>query len=150
MFVCLGNICRSPMAEYLFRQMLIQRKLENKIEVESSATSPEALGCGVHRGTKQILSRFGIKADGKVAVQLKKSDYNEYDFFIGMEAQNVRDMLRIFESDSQGKVYKLLDFTSSPRDIADPWWTHNFEATFSDISFGLEKFLDFLVAEKRV
>ncbi len=150
MFVCLGNICRSPMAEYLFRQMLIQRKLDNKIQVESAATSSEALGCSVHRGTQQILSRFGIRTEGKIAVQLKKSDYSEYDYFIGMEAQNARDMLRIFGSDSQGKVYKLLDFTASPRNIADPWWTHNFEATFSDISFGLEKFLEFLLAEKKV
>lgn len=140
MFVCLGNICRSPMAEFLFRKMLVERNLCGKIEVQSSATSSEALGCAVHSGTKKILARYGIKTDGKVAVKLKKSDYCDYDFFIGMEAQNVRDMQKIFGGDENLKVYKLLDFTSSPRDIADPWWTHNFEQTYNDISFGLENF----------
>lgn len=142
MFVCLGNICRSPMAEFAFADMVEKRGLSDKFTIASAATSDEALGCGVHSGTVRKLESVGIKWRQRTAVQLTKSDYDKYDYFIGMDAGNVRAMLRLFGGDPDGKVYKLLDFSDTPRDIADPWYTGNFEATYADIEKGLKGFLE--------
>jgi protein-tyrosine phosphatase len=143
MFVCHGNICRSPMAEFLMKDFL-EKKGENDFFVCSSATSREELGNGVHYGTREILNRLGISCKGKTAVQLSKSDYEKYDYFIGMDKENRYNMKRIFTHDNDKKISLLLDYTSTPRDVADPWWTGDFEKTYHDVMLGIEKFYEYL------
>lgn len=142
MFVCHGNICRSPMAEFVLADMVKKRGISDKFIIASSATSTEELGNPVHRGTREKLRKVGISTDGKYAVQLKKSDYNKYDFIIGMDSMNIRNINRIIGSDNAGKVARLLDFSAKPRDIADPWYTGDFDATYNDIIEGCEALLD--------
>ena len=135
MFVCHGNICRSPMAEFVFKDMLKKAGLSDNFLVSSSATSTEEIGNPVHIGTKSKLAQHGISVNGKYAVRLKKSDYDEYDYIIGMDSYNIKNIIRITGADTQGKVYKLLDF-SDGGDIADPWYTGNFDETYNDILRG--------------
>ena len=135
LFVCLGNICRSPMAEFVLKDMVKRRGIEKDFLIRSAATSDEAVGCTVHKGTKSKLAEFNISTDGKYAVQLKRDDYNKYDLIIGMEQNNIKNMLYIFGGDPDNKVYKLLDFENGG-DIADPWYTHNFDKTYDDILCG--------------
>ena len=142
MFVCLGNICRSPMAEFVFKDMVKKEKLEKNFVIQSSATSTWEIGSPVHRGTAKKLAEFNISVKGKTAIQLTKSDYDKYDYIIGMEYSNIRDILRIVGSDSKGKVSRLLDFTNNPRDIADPWYTGNFDETYDDVKEGCEALLE--------
>ena len=117
LFVCHGNICRSPMAEFVMKDMVNKNRSEKEFFIASAATSTEEIGNGVHPGTKKILSSLGISTKGKTAVQMTSSDYMKYDYIIGMDTMNIRNILRICGSDPDGKVYKLLDFTSSGRDI---------------------------------
>ncbi len=143
MFVCLGNICRSPMAEFVLKDMVQKRGDADKFNICSAATSNEAVGCGVHAGTKNKLAQYGISTDGKYAVQLKKSDYEKYDYIIAMEERNVRDILKITGGDPKGKVHKMLEYAGGG-DIADPWYTGNFDSTYEDIKRGCEGFLNSL------
>lgn len=136
LFVCHGNICRSPMAEFVFRDMVQKRGMGDLFSIASAATSREEIGNPVHRGTTQKLREVGISTAGKYAVQLKKQDYDNYDYIIGMESPNIRNMERIIGADTDHKIHKLLDFSNSPRDIADPWYTGNFERTYKDIVEG--------------
>ena len=145
LFVCHGNICRSPMAEFVFRDLVQKRGMGNQLHIASAATSTEELGNPVHRGTGNKLKEYGISTAGKYAVQLKKKDYREYDYLIGMDDWNIRNMLRILGGDPEHKVYKLLDFSDNPRDIADPWYTGNFDRTYDDIMEGCEGFLKYLM-----
>ena len=138
MFVCHGNICRSPMAEFLMKDYL-KKQGDDNFFIASSATSREELGNGVHYGTRAVLNRLGISCQGKRAVQLTQADYDKYDYFIGMDEYNKRNMLRIFGDDKDGKVSLLLDYTDSPRDVADPWYTGNFEQTYEDIQLGVAR-----------
>lgn len=147
LFICLGNICRSPMAEFVFRDMVQKRGLADRFHIASAATSSEELGNPVHRGTTEKLKEYGISTKGKYAVQLKKKDYQEYDYLIGMEYRNIRCIQRIIGSDSEHKVSMLLDFTGNPRDIADPWYTGNFDKTYDDILEGCEGFLNYLESQ---
>ncbi len=147
LFICLGNICRSPMAEFVFRDMVQKRGLADRFHIASAATSSEELGNPVHRGTTEKLKKYGISTKGKYAVQLKKKDYQEYDYLIGMEYRNIRGIQRIIGSDSEHKVSMLLDFTGNPRDIADPWYTGNFDKTYDDILEGCEGFLNYLESQ---
>ena len=147
LFICLGNICRSPMAEFVFRDMVQKRGLADRFHIASAATSSEELGNPVHRGTTEKLKEYGISTKGKYAVQLKKKDYQEYDYLIGMEYRNIRGIQRIIGSDSEHKVSMLLDFTGNPRDIADPWYTGNFDKTYDDILQGCEGFLNYLESQ---
>ncbi len=147
LFVCLGNICRSPMAEFVFRDLVQKRGLGERFHIASAATSAEELGNPVHPGTRRRLEREGISTWGKTAVQLARRDYQKYDWLIGMEQRNLAGMLRILGGDPQGKVRRLLDFTPSPRDIADPWYTGDFDRTYDDILEGCQGFLDYLLAE---
>lgn len=137
MFVCHGNICRSPMAEFIFRDMLKKEGLESEFYVASCATSTEeiwgGIGNPVYPPAKAELKKHGISCDGKRAVQLKKSDYDKYDMFIAMDSNNIRNIGRIFGSDPDGKVHKMMDFTDRKGDVADPWYTGNFDITYSDI-----------------
>ncbi len=150
LFVCLGNICRSPMAEFLFRDMVKKRGLSDKFHIASAATSYEEIGNGVHPGTRNRLAKEGISTKGKVAIHLEKSDYEKYDYLLGMETRNISNMLRILGSDPEGKVSRLLDFSGNPRDIADPWYTGNFDVTYDDIYEGCEAFLEHLKKEGKL
>lgn len=141
LFVCHGNICRSPMAEFVLRDMAARRGLGDCLFVASAATSTEEIGNPVHRGTREKLREHGISTDGKRAVQLKKSDYDQYDYLLGMESWNLTNMMRILKNDPEHKVHRLLDFSDRPRDIADPWYTGNFDVTYDDVVEGCEAFL---------
>lgn len=141
MFICHGNICRSPMAEFIFRDMVEKQGRGSEFYIASSATSYEEIGNSVHYGTKGVLDRLGISCKGKRAVHLEKSDYDQYDYHICMDSANVRNALRIFGDDKDGKMYKLLDFAGMDRDVADPWYTGNFEDTYKDVVIGCRALL---------
>ena len=136
MFVCHGNICRSPMAEFVMKNLVSERGLDGKISVFSSATSTEEIGNDIHPGTRRTLDKYGVKYTRREAVQLERRDYEKYDLFVGMDSANIRNMHRIFGADSKNKVVKLLDLTPHGGDVADPWYTGNFEDTYRDICKG--------------
>lgn len=145
LFVCLGNICRSPMAEFVFKDLIEKEGLKDKFYVKSAGTSNEEEGNSVHYGTVNKLKEVGVKVDlEKVVIQLKKGDYDFYDYIICMEQKNISDVLRIIGKDSHNKVYKLLDFSdaSKKKDIADPWYTGNFDKTYTDILEGCKGLLE--------
>lgn len=141
LFVCHGNICRSPMAEFVFHDLVEKAGLQNEIFVASAATSREELGNPVHYGTTSKLCQYGISTAGKYAVQMTREDYEEYDYIIGMEYRNLRNMQRIIGADTEHKVHKLLDFSPNPRDIADPWYTGDFDRTYDDVLEGCQGLL---------
>lgn len=143
MFVCQGNICRSPMAEFIMKDYL-KKQGDDNFFIASSATSREELGNCVHYGTRAVLNRLGISSQGKRAVQLTRDDYDKYDYFIGMDEYNKRNMIRIFDGDKDGKVSLLMDYTDTPRDVADPWYTGNFEQTYQDVKLGVDCLYKFL------
>lgn len=134
------------MAEFVFRDMVQKRGLADQFHIASVATSSEELGNPVHYGTTNKLKALGISTKGKYAVQLKKKDYQEYDYILGMEYRNIRNIDRIVGSDPKRKVHMLLDFSGNPRDIADPWYTGNFDRTYDDILEGCEGFLNYLIS----
>ncbi|WP_455656631.1 low molecular weight protein-tyrosine-phosphatase [Phascolarctobacterium sp.] len=144
MFVCHGNICRSPMAEFLLKDLVKKEGLADRFVIASAGTSREELGNPVHQGTLKKLAQDHISAAGKQAVQLTKEDYDKYDLILGMERVNVRNILRIIGSDPQKKVHRLLDFTEQPRDIADPWYTGDFDIAYAEIKAGCAALLKHL------
>lgn len=144
LFVCLGNICRSPMAEFLLKDMVKKHGIADDFYIASAATSTYEIGNPVHRGTRAKLAQYGISVAGKTAVQLTKEDYAKYNYLIGMDTANIRDIMRIIGSDPQHKVYKLLQFAGSERNIADPWYTGNFDVTYDDVYEGCTALLDYL------
>ena len=150
LFVCLGNICRSPMAEYVFKDLVRKENLSNKFEIASAATSSEEIGNGMHYGTKRKLDELGIKYENHIARKITKQDYEKYDYIIGMEESNIRNILRIVGNDKDNKIYKLLDFSKNPRDIADPWYTGNFTVTYKDIVEGCSGFLGYLEKNHKI
>ena len=144
MFVCHGNICRSPMAEFIFRDMA--EKAGVSITVASSATSTEEIlngvGNPVYPPAREELARHGISCTGKRAVQLTKGDYAKYDLFVGMDSANIRNMHRIFGGDPDGKIRKLLEYTSRGGDVADPWYSDRFDIAYRDIFEGCKALLE--------
>ena len=144
LFICLGNICRSPMAEFLLKDMVKKRGIAGDFYIASAATSTYEIGNPVHRGTRAKLAQYAISVAGKTAVQLTKEDYARYDYLIGMDTANIRDIMRIIGSDPQHKVYKLLQFAGSECNIADPWYTGNFDVTYDDIYEGCTALLEYL------
>ena len=144
MFVCHGNICRSPMAEYLFTDMVKKKGREKDFYIKSSATSYEEIGNPVHYGTERILTSLNIDCSDKRAQKLTKEDGEKYDYFIGMDAMNIRDMKRLFNGDPEGKVHKLLHFADMDRDVADPWYTGDFETTKRDVVTGCTALIKYL------
>ena len=144
LFICHGNICRSPMAEFILKDMVQKRGIADRFLIASAATSTEEIGNPVHHGTRNKLAKYGISTAGKYAVQMTKRDYDKYDYLIGMDQWNLRNMKRILGRDPQRKLYLLLDFSQQPRDIADPWYTGNFDRTYEDIVEGCEAFLTYL------
>lgn len=149
MFVCHGNICRSPMAEFVLKDMVKRRGLENDFVIASSATSTEeiwnGIGNPVYPPAKAVLERNGIDSSGKRAVQLKASDYNKYDLFIGMDSANIRNMTRILGGDKDNKIHKLMEYTGSRADVSDPWYTRDFDRCYMDIYAGCKALLNSLV-----
>lgn len=138
LFVCHGNICRSTMAEYMMKDLVKNRGMESEFYIDSAATSREEIGNPVHYGTRQKLREVGIPCGDHRARQMTKEDYEKFDYLIGMDSANIRNMHRILGADPEGKVHKLLEFTERVRDIADPWYTGNFDVTYEDIKEGLE------------
>ncbi len=141
LFICHGNICRSPMAEFVLKDMVHKRGLSARFVIDSAATSTEEIGNGVHHGTRRKLGEMGVPCGDHRAVQMRRSDYGKYDYLIGMDAWNIRNMRRILGEDPEKKVYRLLDFAEHPRDIEDPWYTGNFDVTYEDIVEGCQAFL---------
>ena len=146
MFICHGNICRSTMAESVFADMVKKRGRERDFVIASAATSTEEIGNPPHYGTVRKLEEKGIALVPHRAVRLRKADFEKYDFFIGMDKANLRNMERIFGGKS-GKIRSLLSFAGESGEIADPWYTGDFEATYRDVIRGLEGFWDFLERE---
>ncbi|MBE6585178.1 MAG: low molecular weight phosphotyrosine protein phosphatase [Ruminococcaceae bacterium] len=139
MFVCHGNICRSPMAEFILRDMLKKRGFSKRVTVASSATSTEEIWNGVgnpvYPPARRELALHGLSCEGKRAVQLTRADYDKYDLFIGMDSANIRNMYRILDGDLEGKIRKLMDYAGGG-DVADPWYTGSFDVTYRDIEAG--------------
>lgn len=142
LFICHGNICRSPMAEFVMKDLVEKCGKPDDFLIESRATSTEEIGNPVHQGTRRKLAEHGISCSGKRAVQLRKSDYEKYDLLICMDDWNVRNTLRIIVSDPQNKVRKLLSFAGESGDIADPWYTGNFDETYDDVLRGCTALLE--------
>ena len=145
LFICHGNICRSPMAEFVLKDMVEKLGRSQEFYISSAATSYEEIGNPLHYGTAKILDNLGIYYKGKRAVHLEKSDYAKYDYLICMDRANVRNTLRIVGEDTENKVYKLLEFAHSDADVADPWYTGDFDVTYRDVvagCTGLLKVLD--------
>lgn len=141
MFVCHGNICRSTMAEFMAKKHVKDNGLNDKFYFCSSATSTEELGNSVHYGTARVLDRLGITDyKQKRAVQIKKSQYDDFDLFVCMDSANVRNLTRIFGGDEQGKIKLLLSYADLSRDVADPWYTGDFDSTYRDVKIGLDAF----------
>lgn len=138
LFVCHGNICRSPMAEFVMKDITAKSGMADCVTIASAATSTEEIGNPVHRGTREKLRQYGICVAGKTAVQMKRCDYEKYDYLIGMDDWNIRNILRITGGDPDGKVHKLLEFAGRSGDIADPWYTGNFDETYEDVKAGCE------------
>lgn len=136
MFVCHGNICRSPMAEFIMKKLAAEMGRSQDFFIASSATSTEEIGNPVYPPARAELAKHNISCGGKVSVQLKKSDYDSYDYFIGMDSANIRNMNRIFGSDRDGKIYKLMTFAGKSSDVSDPWYSRDFETAYRDIEEG--------------
>lgn len=142
MFVCHGNICRSPMAQFVMQDMVDKAGLHDEFYISSAATSTEEIGNPVHPGTRRKLNENGISCEDKRAVQIKAADYERYDYIIVMDSLNMRNLRRIIKNDDKQKIHKLLDFTPGGGDIADPWYTGNFDVTYSDIVRGCRGLLE--------
>lgn len=147
LFVCYGNICRSPMAEAIMLHLLKEKKMEDQFYIESAATSREEIGNDIYPLAKQKLIEKGILFAPRRARQLRADDYDNFDYIIGMEMYNIYDIKNIIGLDHNNKVARLLDYTNSPRDINDPWGTGLFEEAYNDIYEGCVAFLDYLVKD---
>lgn len=145
LFICHGNICRSPMAEFVMKNLTAARGLSDQFYIASAATSSEeiwnGIGNPVYPPARAKLAEHGIACEGKRAVQLRREDYAQYDYLIGMDSANIRNMHRMLGGDPEGKVFKLLSFAGSDRDISDPWYTGDFDATYRDVVEGCEALL---------
>lgn len=148
MFVCHGNICRSPMAEFIMKDLVKKAGLEDEFTIASSATSTEELGNPVYPPAREELARHGLSCKGKYAVQLRSSDYDKWDMFIIMDEYNRRNIGRIFRNDPDGKIHKLLSFANRDDDVSDPWYSRRFDIAWSDIYEGCEALLEALMSEQ--
>ncbi len=142
LFVCHGNICRSPMAEFVMKDLVRKAGREGEFFIESAATSAEELGNPVYPPARRKLAEHGIGCDGKTARLLRRADYDRFDRIVGMDRENLADMRRICGGDPAGKICLLLDFTDRPGSVADPWYTRDFEATWRDVEEGCRCLLE--------
>ena len=151
LFVCHGNICRSPMAEFIMKDLVSKQNVSQHFLIASAATSTEEIWNGVgnpvYPPARAKLAEHGIDCGGKRAVQLVRADYNKYNYLIGMDSANIRDMNRMLGGDPEDKIFKLLSFAGSERDISDPWYTGDFETTYRDVIEGCEALLAYLQSD---
>lgn len=145
LFVCHGNICRSPMAEFVMKDLVQKAGLEAQFRIASAATSAEELGNPVYPPARRKLAEHGISCAGKTARQLRREDYEDWDLFIAMDEANLRNMRRLFSGDPSGKCSLLLSHTDRPGEVADPWYTGDFEATWRDVEEGCQALLHELI-----
>lgn len=144
LFICHGNICRSPMAEFVLKDMVEKAGMGDNFYIASAATSYEEIGNPVHYGTAAILDGLGISYSKKRAVHLEKTDYKKYDYLVCMDNANVRNTLHIVGDDPENKIHKLLEFADSFKDVADPWYTGDFDTTYKDVLSGCEGLLKYI------
>ena len=149
LFVCHGNICRSPMAEFVMKRKVEERGLSAQFEIASAATSREEIGNPVYPPARRMLQTHGISCAGKTARQMTRADYEHYDYIIAMDRNNLRNMQRIVGQDIDGKISLLMDYTDTPRDVADPWYTGDFQATWDDVQEGCEGLLERILTTKQ-
>lgn len=147
LFICHGNICRSPMAEFVMKDLVKKQGLEDNFYIASAATSREEIGNPVHPGTRNKLAGFGISVAGKYAVQMTAADYDAYDYIIGMDSRNMSNMKRIAGEDTEGKLHLLLEYAGRTGDVADPWYTGDFDKTYDDVLAGCKGLLKKLLTE---
>ena len=150
LFICHGNICRSPMAEFVMKDLVKSEGLADKFIIASAATSNEEIGNPVYPPVRAILSKRGISTEGKRAVRVTKGDYGYYDYLICMDKNNLRNLNFIIGSDTENKVYRLLDFTPTPDDVADPWYTGDFDTTECDVNNGCEALLEYILKNNTI
>ncbi len=154
LFICHGNICRSPMAEFVLKDMVEKLNISRRFDIASAATSTEEIWNGrgnpVYPPAKKELAKHGISCDGKRAVQLKREDYDKYDYIIGMDYANIRNMHRILGGDPEGKIKLMLEFAGEDREVADPWYTGRFEDTYRDVEKGCKGLLNFICKEEGI
>lgn len=136
LFVCHGNICRSPMAEFVMKERVRQSGLDAAVYVESAAMHRDEIGSDVHYGTKEILDRYGIPYEHRAARLATTADYDKFDYIVGMDRYNMRDMMSLYHNDPNGKLSLLMDWVSASRDVADPWYTGDFDTTYEDVDAG--------------
>ncbi|MBP3704593.1 MAG: low molecular weight phosphotyrosine protein phosphatase [Clostridia bacterium] len=148
MFICLGNICRSPMAEFVMKELVRRAGEEKEFEIASSATSREEIGNDIHYGTRRMLEEMNIPFTRRAAVQLTRADYDKYDLLLAMDTSNLRNIERITGGDPEGKVHLLLEYAGENRSIADPWYTGDFEETWRDVLRGCEALYKSLKKQK--
>ena len=149
LFICHGNICRSPMAEFVMKKLAEQAGVGNEYKIESAATSTEEIGNPVYPPARKKLAEHGISCDGKKARQVRKSDYANYDYIIGMDEENMYNLRRLFSNDPEGKLSLLMDYTDRPGSVADPWYTRDFEATWHDVLEGCNGLLKTIIEKTR-
>lgn len=145
MFICHGNICRSPLAEFIMKELVKENGMEKDFYIASAATSTEEIGNPIYPPVRKILDKKGIDYTGKTAIQVRKSDYENYDYLICMDRNNLRNISRIIGEDTEHKVSLLLDFTDCSRDVADPWYTGDFETTLRDVEEGCKGLLEHIL-----
>ncbi len=145
LFICHGNICRSPMAEFVLKQKVAERGLSANFEIASAATSREEIGNPVYPPARRMLQAHGISCAGKTARQMTRAYYDYYDYIIAMDQNNMRNLQRIVGQDVDNKISLLMDYTDTPRDVADPWYTGNFDATWRDVTEGCEALLKWII-----
>ena len=150
LFVCHGNICRSPMAEFVMKDLVKKAGLEAEFHIESAATSTEEIGNPVYPPARRKLAEHGVDCAGKTARQLKNEDYDQYDLLIGMDRANLRNMHRICGGDFDGKTHLLMEFTDRLGDVADPWYTEDFESTWRDVLEGCIGLLEWLIQQQKI
>ncbi|WP_147645032.1 low molecular weight protein-tyrosine-phosphatase [Treponema pectinovorum] len=144
LFVCHGNICRSPMAEMVMKHLVKMSGLQKEFFIESAACRRDEIGSPIHRGTVSVLKEKGIEFTDHRAVLVKKDDFSFYDLIIAMDEENIRDLTRLADKDERHKIHKMLEYTGQSRDVADPWYTGNFEETWNDIYSGCKALLESL------
>ena len=144
LFVCHGNICRSPMAEFVMKKMVSDAGMADQFEIASAATSTEEIGNPVYPPARRKLAEHGISCEGKTARQITRRDYEHYDYIVAMDINNLRNLQRVLGEDKLHKISLLLNYTDHPRDVADPWYTGNFEATWQDVNDGCKGLLEYI------
>ena len=148
LFLCRGNICRSPMAEFVMKKLVSDMGLSHEFYIESAATSREEIGNPVYQPVRKLLSQHGIDTSGKAARQMTKADYDRFDYIVAMDRNNLRNMERIIGRDTEGKVSLLLHHAGIDRDVADPWYTRDFEATWDDVNVGCKALLREVISKR--